>query len=84
MRVCLYCDKVCVVYVWNVCKRGGELRTYAGECPYNNTFSLYFLDQLAANMMVGPSARQVSSNSMQLKGEIFLMTKRCMVNRLDP
>jgi hypothetical protein len=44
------------------------------ECPYNNTFSLYFLDQLAANMMVGPAAGQVSSISMQLKVEIFLLT----------
>ncbi len=75
MRVCLYCDKVCVVSVWNVCKCGGELRTYAGECPYNNTFSFYFLDQLAANMLVGPAAGQVSSNSMQLKGGNFFAGK---------
>ncbi len=75
MRVCLYCDEVCVVSVWNVCKCGGELRTYAKECPYNNTFLLYFLDHLAANMMVGPAAGQVSSNSMQLQVEFFFADK---------
>jgi hypothetical protein len=30
------------------------------ERPYNNTFSLYFLDHFAANMIVGPAAGQVS------------------------